>query len=86
MSSNPIVEAKVKTSSAAAAVTGLILSALATYVFGGEVPGAVEQIVTQVVGTVVPAAVTYAAGWVTRHTPRVDIEATRQRELRGLKP
>lgn len=76
MSSKRIVEAKVKTGSAAAAVTGLILAALSTYVFGGEVPGAVEQVVTQLVGTVVPAAVTYAAGYITRHTPRVDIEAT----------
>lgn len=77
--SKPIVEAKVKTSALAAAVTGLVLSALATYVFGGQVPGVVEQVVTQLVGTVVPAVVTFAAGWLTRHTPRIDIEAARKR-------
>lgn len=76
MSTKPIVEAKVRTSALAAAVTGLVLSALATYVFGGQVPGVVEQIVTQLVGTAVPAVVTFTVGWLTRHTPRVDVDAT----------
>lgn len=62
------VEAKVKASSVAAGATGLVLS-LSSSVFG-EVPSAVEQMVTSGIGTLVPAGLTFLAGWITRHTPR----------------
>lgn len=66
-----IVEAKVKTSAAAAAVVGLVLSLLSLYVFkGGPVPEALEVFVTSAVGTLVSGGVTYVVGWVTKHTPR----------------
>lgn len=67
----PVVEAKVKTSAAAAAAAGFVLSLLQLYVFkGGEVPAALEVMVTTVVTTVATGGVTFAVGWLTRHTPR----------------
>lgn len=68
----PVVEAKVKTSAAAAAAAAFVLSLLQLYVFkgGGEVPAALEVMVTTVVTTVVTGGLTFAVGWLTRHTPR----------------
>lgn len=67
----PVVEAKVKTSAAAAAAVGLVLSLLQAYVFkGGEVPDALAVMVTTVVTTVVSGGITFLVGWLTKHTPR----------------
>lgn len=67
----PIVEAKVKTSAAAAACVGVVLALLSQYVFsGGPVPGVVEAIVTPAVTALVTGGITFVAGWMTRHTPR----------------
>lgn len=60
------VELKVKTSTAAAAVSGLALYALGRYVFKGSVP----DVVASWIYVLVPAAVTFTAGWAARHTPR----------------
>lgn len=64
-----IVETKVKVSALASGASGLILSLLSAYVFQGEVPGVVSQVVSDSVGTLVPAGVTFAAGWLSKHTP-----------------
>jgi hypothetical protein len=60
------VETKVKASTAAAAVSGLALWALGTYVFKGNVP----DVVTSWVYVLTPAVITFAAGYVAKHTPR----------------
>jgi len=60
------VETKVKAGTAAAAVSGMILWVLGQYVFKGSVP----DVVTSWVYVLVPAAVTFAAGYIARHTPR----------------
>lgn len=64
-----IVEAKVKTSTAVATVTGLLVTLLATYVFRGDVPPVWAQVVQNVVGAVVPGLLTFIAGWLSKHTP-----------------
>lgn len=61
-----VVEKKVQASTGAAAVAGLALWILETYVFKGDVPGAVVTAVY--IG--VPAAITFTAGYFSRHTPR----------------
>lgn len=67
----PVVEAKVKTSAAAASVAAFVLSLVQQYAFnGGDVPAPLAAIVTTVVVTVVSGVVTFAVGWLTRHTPR----------------
>lgn len=63
------VEAKVKTSTLAAAVTGLVLAGI-TALLGQEPSPVWVEIVTMVVFAVVPGVVTFTAGWLTRHTPR----------------
>jgi hypothetical protein len=60
------IERKVQASTAAAAVSGLLLWALGTYAFKGAVP----DVVTSWVYALVPAGITFAAGYITRHTPR----------------
>ncbi|WP_435583467.1 hypothetical protein [Amycolatopsis thermoflava] len=75
----PIVEAKVKTSSAAATAVGAVLALVSAYVFKGTaVPDAVEAIVTSVVGGAVTGGITFATGWLTKHTPRgwIDLQQT----------
>jgi hypothetical protein len=62
------VELKVKASTAAAAVSGLALYILGRYVFRGTVP----DVVTSWVYAIVPALITFAAGYVARHTIRPD--------------
>lgn len=54
------VSPKVKASTAAGAVTAFVLWLLAEYVFGAEVPAAVEGLVA----LVVPAALAFAAGYI----------------------
>jgi len=62
------VETKVKAGTAAAAAAGLAMWALGRYVFKGVVP----DVVASWVYAIVPAAVTFAAGYLARHTPRPD--------------
>lgn len=59
------VEPKVTAASIGAALSGLALWLLGAYVFGDGVP----DVVAAVVALVVPAAVSFVAGW-TRTTPR----------------
>ena len=63
------VEAKVRAGSLAAAACGLAMWILGRYVFRGTVP----DVVASWVYTAVPAAVTFAAGYAAKHTPRPDI-------------
>jgi hypothetical protein len=65
------VERKVQASMGAAAVSGLALWALGHYVFKGGVP----DVVTSWVYVLVPAVLTFAAGYLARHTPRPDAPA-----------
>lgn len=60
------VERKVQASTAAAATSGLILWITGRYLFKGDVP----DVFTSWVYVAVPAAVTFAAGFAARHTPR----------------
>jgi hypothetical protein len=48
-------------------VSGLALWALGTYVFQGDVP----DVVVSWTYVIVPAALTFAAGYLARHSPRV---------------
>jgi hypothetical protein len=66
MASAAPVERKVQASTAVAGVSGLTLWALGTWVFKGDVPDAV----TAFVYLAVPAVLTFAAGYLARHTPR----------------
>ena len=67
----PIVEAKVKTATAAAAVAGLAVSLLSQTVFhGGPVPELLDTVVTTSVSTLVSGGITFLVGWLTKHTPR----------------
>jgi hypothetical protein len=59
-------ETKVKASTAAAAISGLLLWCLGRYAFRGDVP----DVVTSWVYAAVPAALTFAAGYYARHTSR----------------
>ena len=67
----PPAETKVKASAAASALAGLILWALGRYVFKGAVP----DVVASWVYAIIPAAITFAAGYLARHTPRPDLAA-----------
>jgi hypothetical protein len=60
------VEHKVQASTAAAAVSGLALWALGTYVFKGGVP----DVVVSWVYVIIPAALAFGAGYWAKHTPR----------------
>ena len=60
------VETKVQASTAAAAVSGLALWSLGHWVFKGTVP----DVVASWVYVLVPALITFAAGYLARHTPR----------------
>jgi hypothetical protein len=65
------VETKVQASTATAALSGLALFALGRYVFKGSVP----DVVASWVYVLVPGLLTFAAGYLARHTPRPDIPA-----------
>ena len=62
------VETKVQASTAAAAVSGLALWALGHYVFKGSVP----DVVASWVYVLVPGVLTFAVGYLAKHTPRPD--------------
>jgi hypothetical protein len=64
------VEKKVQASTAAAAVSGLVVWVLGRYVFRGAVPDAVASWIY----VVVPGLVTFAAGYLARHTGRPDLQ------------
>ena len=61
-----VVETKVKAGTAAAAASGLALWALGRYVFKGDVP----DVVASWVYVIIPSLVTFAAGYMAKHTPR----------------
>jgi hypothetical protein len=61
-----VVETKVQAGTAAAAVSGLALWALGTYVFKGDVP----DVVASWIYVIVPGVLTFAAGYLAKHTPR----------------
>jgi hypothetical protein len=61
------VETKVKASTAAAAVSGIVLWIIGRYAFKG---GAVPDVVASWVYVAVPAVVTFGAGYLAKHTPR----------------
>lgn len=66
-----VVERKVKASTTAATLVGLVLSVVSLYVFhGGPVPGVVETILTALVGGALTGATTFLAGYRAKHTPR----------------
>jgi len=69
-SSGPI-ETKVSAATVAAVVSAFIAWVLRTYVFHGDVPPEVEALVT----VVIVALSTFAAGWLSPHTPRGDRDA-----------
>ena len=73
------IEAKVKTATAAAATSTFVLALVQQYVFkGAVVPEFVTAFVTSGVASVVGGAVTFAVGWLTKHTGRVlDIQENR---------
>lgn len=60
------VERKVQASTAAAALSGLILWAAGRYVFKGSVP----DVVVSWIYVIVPSVITFMAGYAARHTPR----------------
>lgn len=60
------VETKVKAGTAAAAVSGVVVFLLARYVFKGNVP----DVYASWIYILVPAVLTFAAGWIFPHTPR----------------
>lgn len=78
------VETKVKAGTAAAAACGLAMWALSRYVFKGTVP----DVIASWVYALVPAAVTFAAGYAAKHTPRPDAAAPIYRDaaLTGYTP
>jgi hypothetical protein len=65
-----MIENKVKASTSAAAVSGLILWVLGRYVFRGDVP----DVVASWVYAILPGVLAFAAGYLARHTPRPDLE------------
>jgi len=67
------VERKVTASTGAAAVSGLILFVLGRYVFKGAVP----DVVASWIYVLVPSAVTFAAGYLAKHTPRPPVPPVR---------
>jgi len=61
------VESKVVAATVASTLSGLVVMLIGTLLFhGASVPAAVASFV----GAVVVGVVTYAAGWMARHTPR----------------
>lgn len=60
------VETKVKAASAGSVLAGFVLWLLGRYLFRGDVPEPVALLVL----LAVPAALTFAAGYLAPHTPR----------------
>jgi hypothetical protein len=72
------VETKVQASTAVAAVSGLALWALGRYVFQDGVP----DVVASWIYVLVPGLLTFAAGYLAKHTPRpVTIDARAEKTL-----
>lgn len=67
------VETKVSAATIASAASGLGLWALQAYVFHGDVPLPVVAAVM----TIVPAVITFLAGWLAPHTPRPGMQVGR---------
>jgi heme A synthase len=62
------VETKVKAAGAAATVTGFLVTLIGSLaVFHG---GPVPTVITSLVGALATGGLTFAAGWLARHTPR----------------
>jgi hypothetical protein len=59
-------ERKVQAGTAAAAVSGVVLWVLGRYVFRGAVP----DVFASWIYAIVPGLVTFAAGYLAKHTPR----------------
>jgi hypothetical protein len=66
------VEAKVSAATIATALSGFAVWAAQTYWFRGQVPFPVAAAIQ----VIVPAAITFAAGWISPHTTRADLDAT----------
>jgi hypothetical protein len=64
------VETKVKASTVASVLTALVVALASRYLWHGD---QVPAPVVDVVGPVVTAVVTFAAGWLAPHTRRVDV-------------
>lgn len=64
-----MVETKVTAATIAAALSAAVVWVLQAYVFGGEVPASVAALLS----VLIPAVVTFAAGYMARHTPRHDL-------------
>jgi hypothetical protein len=65
------VEAKVKTASAAAGLTALVVAMVQRWIFRGDtVPAELVVLITAVVSSAVAYAATWVTGYLTRHTPR----------------
>jgi hypothetical protein len=75
MSTGP-VEAKVKWGGAGAAVGGLVVWALETYVFHGSVPVPVQAFID----LAVPAGLAWVLGYAAKHTFRDDPDARNAQE------
>lgn len=60
------VERKVSAASLSAALSGVVVWVLSTYVFHGAVPEGVESLLD----TAIPAVSAFLAGWLVKHTPR----------------
>ena len=67
------IETKVQASTAVAAVSGLALWALGKYVFKGDVP----DVVASWIYVIVPGVLTFAAGYLAKHTPRPAVPPVR---------
>lgn len=67
-----VVEAKVKSGTTAATVTGIVIGVTGLYLFkGGPVPDFLQVAETAVVGGALSGIVTFITAWRTKHTPRV---------------
>jgi hypothetical protein len=67
------VERKVQASTAAAALSGLLLWCAGRYVFKGSVP----DVVASWVYVAIPSVITFMAGYAARHTPRTPVPPDR---------
>lgn len=76
------VERKVTASSYTAAASGLVLWTLGTYVFKGEVP----DVIVSWVYVLVPALATFTAGYLTKHTIRLDVPPETAKLIPTLPP
>ncbi|SDP60468.1 hypothetical protein SAMN04487905_10610 [Actinopolyspora xinjiangensis] len=68
-----IVESKVKTGSLAATVTAFVMTEVQPYL-----PDALGGTLDSIISTAVTGLATFGAAWLTRHTPRVEVEAVDQ--------